>query len=173
MFLTRPRAIYKDSYLAALRELQAEGLSLKYDISTLEKDFDSFVKELREKENLVKQQAVPETILWLIDKSEYIGRISIRHKLNERLLSSEGNIGYEIRPSKRESGYGRAILTLGLKEAKELGMSEVLITCDSENTASKRIIEANGGVFENEVWVEKEKVYVLRYWIYLQVDVIF
>ena len=56
-----------------------------------------------------------------------------------------GHIGYDIRPSERRKGYGTVLLALTLKKAQELGLHEVLVTCDSDNVDSVRIIEKNGG----------------------------
>ncbi|MFZ5351172.1 MAG: GNAT family N-acetyltransferase [Bacillota bacterium] len=167
MFLSRPREYYKYSYLEALKEYQAEGLYLKYDIDELRNDFAAFIVELREREDSKYTGRVPETILWLIDEGEYIGRISIRHSLNERLLKYGGNIGYDIRPSKRQAGYGCSILRLGLMKARILGLSQILLTCSSDNLASKKIIEKNGGVFESCIWSEEDNTSILRYWFYM------
>lgn len=62
-----------------------------------------------------------------------------------------GHIGYDIRPSQRKKGYGKAILRLVLPLAKELGINKVLITCDVTNIASKKIIKANGGDLEDTI----------------------
>ena len=56
-----------------------------------------------------------------------------------------GHIGYDIRPSERRKGYGTAILSLTLAKARELGLREVIVTCDSDNVGSLRIIKKNGG----------------------------
>ena len=108
----------------------------------------------------------PTSIFWLVKNNEYIGRISIRHELNKWLLNYGGHIGYEICPTKRKSGYGKTILKLGLDKAKKMGLRKVLITCDSDNIASKKIIELNSGKFENKL-VMDTGVEKLRYWIYL------
>ena len=59
-----------------------------------------------------------------------------------------------IRPSKRNQGYGKKILQLALLKAKALGINKVLITCDETNIASKKIIEASDGVFENSIEIQ-------------------
>ncbi len=98
-------------------------------------------------------ELVPETWLWLVDGDEYIGRASIRHELNDELLLVAGHIGYEIRPTKRRQGYGTQILALALERAREMGIYKVLVTCDTDNFGSRKIIEANGGKLENEIQV--------------------
>ncbi len=85
--------------------------------------------------------------------------------MNEFLLMMGGHIGYEIRPSRRKQGYGTEILRLGLEKAKELGLQRVLVTCDEDNIGSKKIIEHNGGKFENAIVMEGDTVKKLRYWI--------
>jgi predicted acetyltransferase len=91
---------------------------------------------------------VPSTTYWLIDEGIFVGEINIRHQLTEHLRNIGGQIGYWIRPSKREQGLGTIILEMGLGKAVELGISEILITCDETNVGSRKIIEANGGILE-------------------------
>ena len=45
-----------------------------------------------------------------------------------------------------------------------LGLDKILITCNKNNTASRRTIESCGGILENEV-IEETRT-TLRYWIY-------
>jgi predicted acetyltransferase len=79
-----------------------------------------------------------------------------------------GHIGYEIRPVKRRQGYGTEILRLGLEKARELGLRKVLVTSDEDNIGSRKIIEHNGGIFENAIEIEGDPVQKLRYWIDIQ-----
>lgn len=108
---------------------------------------------------------MPQTIYWLIDGEEFIGRSSLRHELTPALLEIGGHIGYEIRPSRRRRGYGRAILRLTLEEARGRGLSEVLVTCDTDNVGSRKIIEANGGRFADERPGPPGARPTRRYWI--------
>jgi predicted acetyltransferase len=57
---------------------------------------------------------------------------------------------------------------LGLEKARELGLRRVLVTCDEDNIGSKKIIEHNGGQYENAIQIEGDKVKKLRYWIDIQ-----
>jgi len=160
MALVSPSVAFKDSFISAVREFQADTeFPFSYrnyknlSVSKLEKNFSAYVeKKLSQArgENL-SPGFVPQTDYWLIDDNEFIGRVSIRHKLNEHLRRIGGHVGYDIRPSRRRQGYGSAILALALPKAKELGLNRVLITCDEANGASRKIIEKNGGIFENTV----------------------
>ncbi|GCE48696.1 putative acetyltransferase [Thermosporothrix hazakensis] len=167
LFLTEPSMQYKDQYIAAIREFQKEGRHLYNSIQTLNNNFAGFLQKLEAQRNIrpYPPDQVPSTDLWLIDDNEFIGRLSIRPVLNDFYLKLGGHIGYEIRPSKRCQGYGKEILRLGLQEAKKLGLARVLITCDVNNIGSKKVIEANGGQFENIVSVEGSMIPKLRYWI--------
>src|SRR3989344_2894900 len=174
MELILPSAEYKDSFIAAVREFQEDTEdSFRYEkyrglsIPKLEVGFDTFVeRELSHTkgENL-SQGYVPQTDYWLVDGGEFIGRASIRHQLTEHLKEIGGHIGYDIRPSKRRQGYGNKILELALPKAKELGLQKALITCEVTNIASRKIIEKNGGVLENQVLNPETGVDKLRYWI--------
>lgn len=155
--LTEPDVRYMASYVSALEEYRFEGLELDYDYPEPGQSFKAFTKALREP--VLKPQQVPYTIFWLVDGDDYIGRLALRHELNDNLLALGGHIGFVIRPSKRRKGYGREILRQGLLKARELGLKRVLVTCNVENTGSRRIIEANGGVLENQY--DRK----LRFWI--------
>lgn len=167
-FLTRPTTHYKESYLQALREFQQEGRYTNYDLKRIEAEFDLYIQHIyaQEERDKTAPDRVPNADFWLIDNDEYIGRMSIRYKLNEHLLKIGGNIGYEIRPSKRRLGYGKEQLRLGLIQAKRDGLQRVLVTCDEDNIGSKKIIEHNGGQLENALEVEGSPR-KLRYWIEL------
>ena len=47
---------------------------------------------------------VPATELWWVDGDEFLGRISIRHRLTPTLLEVGGHIGYDVRPTARRRG---------------------------------------------------------------------
>lgn len=57
------------------------------------------------------------------------------------------------------------MLAQGLDIARELVFVRVLCVCDEDNIASERVIIKNGGIFENRLYDEEEKVFVKRYWI--------
>lgn len=92
---------------------------------------------------------VPQTLYWLYVGGIPVGYGKLRHCLNDKLLEHGGHIGYVIRPSERGKGYGKLLLLELLGKAKEKQISEVLLTCDEDNTASRRIIESNGGRLKN------------------------
>ncbi len=81
--------------------------------------------------------------------AEYLGRISLRHTLTPLLLTWGGHIGYAVRPSARGRGYATAALAAMLPVCRARGIDPVLVTCDVDNMASRRVIERNGGLYED------------------------
>jgi predicted acetyltransferase len=96
-----------------------------------------------------------------------LGTSRLRHYLNPALEDVGGHIGYAIRPDERGKGYGNRILALTLPRARALGLSRVLVTCDTDNVRSGRVIMANGGILTSEGMSVQTGVRHSRYWIAL------
>ena len=95
-----------------------------------------------------------------------VGIINIRHTLNsEFMLNYGGHIGYTVRPQERRKGYASQMLCQAFIRCRELGFDRVLLTCDPQNAASCRVIEACGGTMENEIPYLDTDELVRRYWI--------
>ena len=62
----------------------------------------------------------------------------------------------------RRRGYATEILRQGLVVARALGIDDVLVTCDVDNSASAGVIEACGGEFESIA--EGDGTPKRRYW---------
>lgn len=99
------------------------------------------------------------TTWWWVEGEEYLGRISVRHELTPLLLEVGGHIGYDVRRSRRREGHATAMLAAALPEATALGIDPALVTCDEGNLGSRKAIEANGGI------VEDQRGAKLRFWI--------
>lgn len=93
---------------------------------------------------------VPSTTLWWVEGDDYLGRIAIRHRLTPGLRDFGGHIGYDVPRSARRSGHATAMLRAALPVARGLRIDSALVTCDADNVASRKVIEANGGVFEDQ-----------------------
>jgi predicted acetyltransferase len=102
---------------------------------------------------------VPSTHLWWVDGVEFLGRIQVRHRLTTFLRETGGHVGYHVIASQRRRGHATAMLAAALPVAAALGLDCLLITCDLDNLGSRRVIEANGGLLQDQ---RAEK---LRFWV--------
>lgn len=102
---------------------------------------------------------VPSTTYWLMDDGVPAAMGNLRHRLTDALREAGGHIGYAVDSAKRGRGYGKALLGLMIQEARRMGITEeLLVTIHPDNTASRRVAEANGGELRRET---AERVY---YW---------
>jgi len=168
--LILPNVKYKDTFIEGVEEFVAKKEKEGIEALNYLNNFAAYIQKLNNNSKGIglKEDYVPSTDLWLVDGDKYIGRLSIRHELNDKLRRFGGHIGYAIRPSERGKGYGNKILELGLTYAKELGIKHILLTCDETNIASKKIIEKLGGKLEDKINIEGHKTPTLRYWIDLK-----
>ena len=107
---------------------------------------------------------VAETFLAAHVDGVLVGRVSIRHELNESLRNFGGHIGYAVRPHYRRRGFATEILRQALIIARSVGVEEALVTCDDNNLISASIIERLGGELE-DVRDDPDGPPKRRYWI--------
>jgi predicted acetyltransferase len=115
-----------------------------------------------------EKQVAKSSVFLLIDETveRILGCLWLRHHIDFPIdREYGGHIGYGIRPSARGKWYATEMLQLWLQEAKKLWIDRILITCDDDNIASAKVIEANGGILEK--CMEKDGVKMRRYWINL------
>ena len=151
--LVRPDILYKESYVMANEEFLHEDGRKNLSADQMSIEFDTYLQTVidNEKGKELPEQFDKQIVFWLIDDKQYIGRAVIRHRVIEQGLHNGWHIGYSVRPSKRQQGYGSLILKLGLQEAERLGIKKVFLVCDSDNLPSKTMIEKVGAHFEREV----------------------
>jgi predicted acetyltransferase len=175
MKLSTPIVDVRRSFVAAMDEFRAEGRGGPEDQTWLGgeiRDFsarwatdEGFAEYVRWLRGQVAEEAprpdgfVPWTTLWWLDGTEYLGRLAIRHRLTPRLLEEGGHIGYDVRPSARRRGHATAMLRAALPVAAQLGIRSALLICDVDNVASRKVIEHNGGVLEDQ------RGRKLRFWV--------
>ncbi|MEU5342884.1 MULTISPECIES: GNAT family N-acetyltransferase [unclassified Streptomyces] len=170
--LVSPDVRFRIPFLDAVRENVAEG---EYFGDTLKRElavygdnwpepdgFARYVAAVREEEleeGRRPEGFVPSSWFWYVDGDDYLGRIQIRHRFTPHLRDFGGHIGYGVRPTARRKGYATAMLRDVLPHARDLGLDRVLVTCDTTNIGSRKVIEGNGGEFEDE------RGGMLRFWI--------
>jgi predicted acetyltransferase len=165
--LIEPTLTLKDDFRALAEEFLAED-DQRYREAIA--DFEKFI-QLCSDEALGRNLApgrVPQSIFWLVrDGQRILGCSRLRHTLNTFLEEVGGHIGYDVRPSERRRGYGTQILRMTLDKARDLGLKRVLVTADSPNVASWRIIENNGGILHGEELSQHTGQLLRKYWIEL------
>ncbi|KQS98414.1 GNAT family N-acetyltransferase [Cellulomonas sp. Leaf395] len=109
---------------------------------------------------------VPETFVGGFVGSTLVGRLSVRHELNERLALVGGHLGYAVLPEHRRRGYAGDLMREGLRIARDVGLDRVLATCSPDNIGSVRTIEQAGGVLQDVV-THPTAGLKRRYWIAL------
>lgn len=173
--LIPPNVRIRHSFERAMDEFRAEGRGSDDDRSIIgrylrgpgahsmsEAQFAGFVDGIRADllEDTPRPEGfVPATELWWVEGDEFIGRVSVRHRLTPMLLQIGGHIGYDVRPSARRRGHATAMLRQALSVANELGINPALVTCNVDNVGSRTVIERNGGVLEDE------RAGKLRFWL--------
>jgi len=136
---------------AAHDELAAEGFDFLLD--GRRDDWRGYLAHLaREHDGVdLPPGRVPATFLVAEIDGELVGRVSIRHELNDHLAAVGGHIGYAVRPAFRRRGYATEMLHRSLTFLRSLGVESALVTCDDDNIASARTIERCGGVLQDVV----------------------
>lgn len=109
---------------------------------------------------------MPQSTFWLVNEDyKVVGIVRVRHRLNERSLQYGGHIGYYIRPAERGKGYGKKALQLALEKLRRAGTARALLTVHPDNTISKQIVLACGGVQDGQGQDPVSGAIVDRYWI--------
>ena len=184
--LIAPDDGFQTSFLEGAAEFEELGrldstyaVFLGYNLDALRDRFSQFTRDLNALGEASRATSgwYVDIVLWLVVGKEYLGQVSLRPELSTNyLVQFGGHIGYSIRPTMRRCGFGQRILALALDRARNLGLHRVLVTCDSDNVASRKIIERNGGTFEYAMPMDahafraegrppNEGVRKLRYWI--------
>lgn len=95
-----------------------------------------------------------------------VGMINLRYNIRGYLLNTwASHIGYGIRPTERQKGYGKIALYLGLIEEQKLGESDVLLECVTSNIGSNKVILALGGKLEKSEVDPYDNEMTNYYWI--------
>jgi predicted acetyltransferase len=154
--LRLPTTAVRDSFLAGSLDMCLDEGSATDWLDQAAADFDALVQV---RSVTRRMWGVPVTELWYVDGDRYIGTVMIRHELTPELRRDGGHIGYHVVPAERRRGHATAMLAGARSWCKDLGLTRVLVTCDRDNLASRRVIEANAGV------LDQDSDQVLRYWI--------
>lgn len=159
--LVWPTTTVRDSFLAGERADNLAGGAQTDWLETLDaasEDFETFVAQRR---GVHTRWDVPSTTYWYVSGEHYIGTLIVRHRLTPELAEVGGHIGYHVVAPWQRQGHATRMLAAGLVECRRLGLDRALLTCGIDNEPSRRVILANGGVFDGTSRGEE------RYWIAL------
>jgi predicted acetyltransferase len=167
MKLKDPVEIDEIEFIEFVNEFKsANERFVPYSLNQKDKDFQTYIRRLQE-ESLgidIPENWVPASTYFLVDETHKIfGAVNIRHRLTDNLMIEGGHVGYGIRPSVRNQGYGTKILKMALDILREMNVEDVLVTCDKDNIGSAKVIQNNGGKLDSEI--EKDEAIIQRYWI--------
>ncbi len=170
MTLEVPRLELLASYAAALRTgwLPNTGRDVSAEqLARVAQDAGAFVASM---------MWTPGSTITLEDgrvDGAFCGSINFRHLAGTEDLPPHvsGHVGYAVVPWKRRRGYASQALRGMLPLAAAVGLSRVMVTCDDDNLASRRVIEACGGVSLGGPLVSEDTARPkLRYWIATGLD---
>ena len=156
------------SFMEALEEFQRE--QPPWDFALGFDDAISYAEYVRRLECWTRGRELPSGF---VPSSFYVGvvgdmvvgRVSLRHRLNEFLSKIGGHIGYGVRPSQRRRGYATEMLRQTIPLCAALGIERALITCDVGNIGSMEVIERCGGIFEGVMCDPGLEIQKRRYWL--------
>ena len=161
----------EDHFMDFYRSLGSKEVQDRWLFEYKGEPFKALVDKLQDCKHgrQLRDDWVPCSTFYLVRQDgKIVGKSSLRHELNDFLRKIGGHIGYVIRPDECQKGCGTMILKLTLEKARELGLKKVLVTCDSDNIASAKIIEKNGGILEGTYQNAELPVPKRRYWIDLK-----
>ena len=165
MKLVWPSREYLPGYVDALeRGWSADNVrgdaAAREELERIAADADAFLASLVDREAkgdpivLADGTTVPRLPgyhRWMWD-GEFCGSIGFRWQPGTEMLPPHclGHIGYAVVAWKRRRGYATQALREMLEDAAREGLRYVEIATGVDNTASQRVIEANGGIVVEE-----------------------
>ncbi len=164
--LCRPSIDRVDSYLAMVAEMRALGETIWDSLACRPGEAPAdFVARVLRGEHAPDPGRVPDTVHWALLDGEVVGRIALRHVLDEKLRRFGGHLGYEVRPSARRRGIAAEMIRQVLQTPLARSIGRLLVTCAPANVGSSKAILANGGVLEKIEFVEAIQRDTSFYWI--------
>jgi predicted acetyltransferase len=157
----------KDEFLRFAVDTEADRIHLG-DFDLLKSDPEAYLISVENQSKGIDLPDgwVPHTRFWyILDIKRIIGSVDIRHFLTSDLEELGGHIGYVVRPGERKKGYATSMLADAAFEALNIGIKKLLITAASDNIASRKVVEKNGGVLEAERYSRIAGRMTAYYWI--------
>ena len=159
--LVHPTLKLLPSYLEAIEEGSFCNMALggfaDDPAKEIRQDEDAYIGKIKSRApRMVKMQnglefsITDHELLWITDGHRFIGTVSLRYDGDPEIIDDYGgHIGLAIRPSLLNRGFGvkaaQQAWKLAGKLVQQKGLVKIRLSCSPTNTASKRLIEHNGG----------------------------
>lgn len=163
MILRELTPLDKDSYEKYYNSWNNEEIIPKNTNLKIYENFEDMVTKLSLSKMNETDPLVPNTTLFLFYKSEILGAVNIRFRLNEDLEKHGGHINFGVTPNARGNGYSRFMTRYALDYLETLGVDKVLLNADIKNAPSIKTILKNNSVEIEPLQEGKRKV--RRFWI--------
>jgi predicted acetyltransferase len=160
--LVWPARCYLPGYVDALQRGWSPDTSradvAQQRLAEIEADADAVLRSMDDRDSVDRAPVelpdgtlvdrIPGYRRWMWD-GEFCGSIGYRRLPGTTELPSHvlGHVGYTVVPWKRRRGYATRALGLLVAELRDEDLDYVEFTTDPDNVGSRRVIEANGGVF--------------------------
>jgi predicted acetyltransferase len=95
-----------------------------------------------------------------VQDNEILGAIRYRHHTDTYIENVIGQVGYETKPTARGRGVAKFML---LWVQGNILKNSIIITCEADNVASKRVIESCGAKYMNQIYSPEKNSEVKRF----------
>ena len=95
-----------------------------------------------------------------IQDGEVLGAIRYRYHTSTYIENVIGHVGYETKPTARGKGVAKFMLSWIQENVLQ---SSIIITCEADNSASKRVIESCGAKYINQIYSPEKNNEVKRF----------
>ena len=171
-----PTMDYKDKAIEYINEFYEYGSEINgsgnLDKYLKESTYEKWLESLKSSLDIanIPETEVPRITYFYVreDDERIVGMVNIRLSLNEHFREEGGHIGYSIRPTERRKHYATMMLKDALKACDNVGITEVLVSCNKNNIASSGVIKKCGGALKREFYSDTYKEELQMYQINLK-----
>lgn len=168
MEFIKPNEIFIDEYMSACKESYDNDVTEWMPIEL--NDFENWKRRALQRYEMLESGVglpvgIPRMITyWCIEESRFIGEIQIRPFMSLDEAKEIGHIGYAVRYSMWNKGFGTKLLQFAVEKLHEYNVTPIYIACHSGNIGSNKVSKKIGFEFieireSNE---QKENLYILR-----------
>lgn len=169
LFFVEPSLTYKDEILDYKKEMLEANSSFDGCVSLKRmENLEDYVDLCFSWSNPSKDVSVygsKGNVVMAVRKSDnkVIGFFQAHNIPDESMERYTGHVGYSVRPSERKKGYATKLLAKAKDFLSTFGLTEIVVSCEEDNEASRKTILANGGEYLETVLFPKDNVRLERY----------